>query len=180
MKTLRSFGVLVALSFLLGGMLPADATAQFAGQQKWLGGHVGLSGVGSAPSLGVSGEVAYNDRIAIGGWLDTWSYGESYGSVVGTTEWDVRYVAVAGTGSYHFPLENSPKWDPFVGLALGYYVVNSSTTAAGSGVTFSGDSSRLFFGGFGGVRYFFKESVSAVARAGFGASTLTLGLDFGL
>jgi hypothetical protein len=44
-------------------------------------------------------------------------------------------------------------------------------------VDYSGDASRIFLGGFGGARYFFRENLSGVARVGFGASYLTIGLD---
>jgi len=125
----------------------------------------------------VSGEIAYNDRIAIGAWADTWGYGESYATSVGNYDWNVRYVALAGTGAYHFPIKSTPRLDPFLGLALGYFMVSSKAEGL-SGVTYAGDASRIFLGGFGGARYFFNDSMSGVARAGFGASYLTLGVDF--
>ncbi len=174
-KTIRMLTTL-AVAWL---MVPANGSAQFATGQKWLGAHVGVSGVGSAAAVGVNGEVAYNDRVGIGGWLDTWGYGESFGTVGGNVSWNVRYVAVAGTGSYHFPIESSPKLDPFLGLALGYYVVSSEARGT-SGVTYGGDASRVFLGGFGGLRYKFKETLAGLARVGFGASYLTLGVDFAL
>jgi hypothetical protein len=170
-----SMGMVVAL--FAGLLLPAGAAAQFGGGQRYLGAHVGLSGVGSAPALGVSGEFAYNDRIAIGAWADTWGYGESYATGVGNFDWNVRYVAVAGTGAYHFPIKATPRLDPFLGLALGYFVVSSKAEGF-SGVTYAGDASRIFVGGFGGARYFFNDNMSGVARAGFGASYLTFGVDF--
>ena len=49
-----------------------------------------------------------------------------------------------------------------------------------TGVTYSGDASRIFIGGFGGTRYAFKDNLSGVARLGFGASYLTLGVDLRL
>lgn len=170
---------LIAVALLVTALsAPRGAAAQYATGQKHLGAHIGLSGVGSAPALGVSGEIAYNDRIGIGGWADTWSYGQTFGTVLGDHSWDIRYIALAGTGSYHFPIESNPKLDPFLGLALGYFIVNTSTS--GFGGTYSGDASRIFVGGFGGARYFFKESLAGVARLGFGASYLTLGVDFKL
>jgi hypothetical protein len=97
--------------------------------------------------------------------------------VAGNYSWDIRYIALAGTGSYHFPIASNPKIDPFLGLALGYYIV--STNADGfDGISYSGDASRVFLGGYGGARYFFKETLSGVARLGFGASYLTVGVDF--
>jgi hypothetical protein len=168
----------LVLVILLGlALVPARADAQFARGQKYVGAHVGLSGIGSAASLGVNGEVAYNDRIAIGSWVDTWGYGDDISTGAGNYSWDVRYFALSGTGAYHFPVASNPKIDPFLGLALGYYVVNSKADGL-AGVTYSGDASRIFLGGFGGARYFFKETLSGVARLGFGASYLTVGLDF--
>ena len=158
---------------------PDQVAAQFGAGQKYLGVHVGMSGVGSTAAIGLSGEMAYNDRISLGAWADTWSYGEDLATSVGAYSWDVRYVAVAGTGAYHFPIESTPKLDPFIGLALGYFVVSSSTKGP-AGVAYTGDASRMFLGGFGGARYFFKDNLSGVVRAGFGASYLTVGVDFGM
>jgi hypothetical protein len=160
-------------------LLPCSVAAQFGPNQKYLGAHIGLSGVGSTAAFGINGEVAYNNRITIGGWADTWGYGETFGTGAGTYDWNVRYFALAGTGAYHFPIESTPKLDPFVGLALGYYIV--STKANGfDGIDYGGDASRIFLGGYGGARYFFKETMAGVARVGFGASYLTVGLDFKL
>ncbi len=173
-KTIRIVTALVVAGFLA----PGSAAGQFATSDRWLGGHVGLSGVGSAPAFGVNGEVGYRENIGIGAWIDTWSYGESFGSTGGSVEWNVRYVSIAGTGAYHFPLENSPNLDPFLGLALGYFVVSSSARSSVGGVTYGGDASRIFLGGFGGLRYLFKENLAGLARLGFGASYLTVGVDF--
>jgi len=178
MRRLAKFCAMLVLAGC-GLLLPARADAQFAKGQKNLGVHVGMSGVGSAAALGVSGELAYTDRIGIGVWADTWSYGEDFSTVLGPGSWDIRYIALAGTGAYHFEVKSNPKIDPFLGLALGYFVVSTETQAAGS-ITYTGDASRMFIGGFGGARYYFKPTMSGVARVGFGASYLTLGVDFKL
>jgi hypothetical protein len=178
MLTSRKMWAAVAIALAVLA-LPRSAAAQFGANTKFLGAHVGVSGVGSATAIGVSGELAYNERISIGAWADTWSYGESVGTALGEYSWDIRYIAIAGTGSYHFPIKSSPKWDPFVGLALGYYVVSSEARGFG-GVTYDGDASRIFLGGFGGARYFFNPRLSGVARLGFGAAYLTLGVDMKL
>jgi hypothetical protein len=163
--------------FLFAALLaPATASAQFGPDQTYLGAHLGVSGVGSAAAIGVSADVSYDENISIGGWLDTWSYGERFtypGD--GGGSWDVRYVALAATGSYHFPVEDNPKLDPFVGVALGYYIVSSSSSVAG--FDYSGSSSRLFVGAYGGARYFFRPDLAGVARVGFGSAYLTLGVD---
>jgi hypothetical protein len=174
MRRNRTLGMLavVAVSALL--LLPNSAAAQFGKNQTYLGAHVGLSGVGSAASYGVNGEVAYNEHIGIGAWLDTWSYGYSYT----TYSWNVRYIALAGTGAYHFPVKSEPKLDPFVGAAVGYYVVHASESSAFGNFSYNGNGNRLFVGGFGGARWAFNPNLSGVARVGFGASYLTIGLDW--
>jgi hypothetical protein len=164
----------IATSLLFAALfVPGRAAAQYGASQKYLGGHIGLSAYGSTAAFGVSGEVSYNDRIGIGAWLDYWSYGYS-------NFYDLRYIAVAGTGAYHFPVRSNPKLDPFAGLALGYFIVSDSYNGPGNDPGYTGSSSRIFLGGFGGIRYFFKPSLAGVARIGFGASYLTVGLDFRL
>ena len=177
---MKSMRMLMTALFALAAVLPvSEATAQFGQGQRSVGAHVGLSGVGAAPALGVSGELAYTDRIALGGWLDTWSHGESIATSDGRYRWDSRYLSLAGTGAYHFPVEEHPKWDPFLGLALGYFIV--STSAEGpSGMSSGAGASRMFLGGFGGVRYTFADRLRVIARAGFGASYLTFGIDYRL
>ncbi len=171
---------LIAAAVLIGGLVaPGEGVAQFAAGQKYVGAHIGLSGVGTSAAFGVSGEVAIDKNITVGGWADTWSYGESYTVAQARTSWDIRYIAVAGTGAYHFSIPSSPRVDPFVGLALGYFVVSSEVRGPGGSV-FPGDASRIFLGGFGGARYFFKDNLSGVARLGFGASYLTVGVDYKL
>ena len=158
--------------------LAAPAAAQFDADSRHGGFHIGVSGVGSTAAIGLQGETALNENVSIGGWVDTWSYGQRFGLVGSTVDWDVRYIAFAATGAYHFPIESQPKLDLFAGGALGYFVVRTSTSAA-TGV-FTGDGSRLFFGAHGGARYWFKENLAGLAQLGVGASYLTLGLDFGL
>jgi hypothetical protein len=174
-----SRGWLLTLVLLLGASAaPRDVAAQHAAGQKYLGGHIGVSGVGTAAAIGVNGEISYNENVTIGAWADTWGYGEDYATGAGVASWDVRYVALAGTGAYHFSIEERPKLDPFVGAAVGYYVVSTSSSVGG--ITYGGDASRLFVGGYGGLRYFFKPAMAGVARVGFGSAYLTLGLDFKL
>ena len=177
MKTTRM--LLTTLLAIAASLIAVEASAQFQQGQKSVGAHLGLSGVGAAPALGVSGELAYSDRLALGGWVDTWSHGESVGTSQGRYRWNSRYLSLAGTGAYHFPVEEHPKWDPFLGLAVGYFVVSTSADGP-SGVSADAAASRMFLGGFGGVRYSFAERLRGVARAGFGASYLTIGIDYRL
>jgi len=161
-------GTALVLLVLLG--LAGPASAQFEAGKKFFGPRIGLSGVGSAPAIGAAFEVAREGQIGIGGFVDYWSYS----SRIGGFRSSVSYLAFGATGSYHFEVDDD-RWDPFVGLALGYYVVGYEDNVSGvAGAT----GSRIFLGGQGGVRYFFKETMAVVARAGFGASYLSVGLDF--
>ncbi|MFN2317396.1 MAG: hypothetical protein ABR551_11885 [Gemmatimonadales bacterium] len=157
-----------ALIILTTTLFATVVEAQYEPGRKFLGPRIGLSGVGGAPAFGAQFEVAREDRIGIGALVDYWSYnsGAGFGSV------GVSYLALGATGSYHFEVEDT-RWDPFVGLALGYFVVSWDDQFAGAA------ASRLFLGGQGGVRYFFKETTAFVARAGFGASYISVGIDFG-
>ncbi|MGH7460721.1 MAG: hypothetical protein ACREMA_06790 [Longimicrobiales bacterium] len=168
----RSKAGWILAALVLGAIAPQSAAAQFASSQKYLGAHLGMSGVGSAAAIGVNGEMSYNENIGIGFLVDTWSYGYSAGGF----DSSVRYMSFAGTGAYHFPIKTAPKWDPFVGVAVGYFIVNYESDFG----DFDVDGNRIYLGGFGGARYFFKPSVTGVARLGFGASYLSLGVDFKL
>lgn len=167
-----------ALSLFVCAALATPAAAQFDADSRHGGFHLGLSGVGSTASIGLQGEMAVNEKVSVGGWVDTWSYGQSFGVVGSTIDWDVRYIAFAATGSYHFAVESQPKLDLFAGGALGYFIVQSSTS--GTTGVFTGSGSRLFLGAHGGARYWFKENMAGLAQLGIGASYLTVGLDFGL
>ena len=157
--------------------VPGNVAAQFGRQSRYLGVHVGTTSLGSATAIGVNGEMAYNERVGIGAWLDTWSYGETLAFGGAVYDWDVRYIALAATGAYHFPVREEPRLDPFAGMALGYYVVSTSGVNF-SGVSYNGSTSRLFLGAFGGARWAFNNNVSGVVRLGFGSTTFTIGLDF--
>lgn len=172
----RSYLLITAL--LASVSFAQPGVAQFDENSRHGGFHVGLSGVGSTASYGLQGEAAINEHVSIGAWVDTWGFSQSFGVGSSVVGWDVRYIAVAGTGSYHFQIEDQPELDLFAGGSLGYFVVSSSTT--GSTGVFTGNGSRIFFGAHGGVRYWFKESLAGLAQIGIGASHLTLGLDFGL
>ena len=173
--------LLILIAAVAGCVLcvPGNVAAQFGPNSRYLGFHVGVSGVGSAPALGMNGEMAYNNRVGIGAWFDTWSYGERLAFSGVSYDWNVRYIALAGTAAYHFPVREEPRLDPFVGGALGYYVVSTSGDGF-SGVNYTGSASRMFMGLYGGTRFAFNPSMSGVVRIGFGSSTLTLGLDFKL
>ena len=141
-----------------------------------IGPTVGLGGTGEA-GLAIGGRFERgikqlpdlgNGVIGIQASVDVWSYSNRF---VGT-DYDFRYIHVGVTANYHFQVPNQPKIDPFLGLGLG----NSSVST-----DFAGDySSGLYFIGRAGVRYYYKPRLALYADAGAGASTLNLGVMFGL
>jgi len=86
------------------------------------------------------------------------------------------YIPIGVTANYHFKLDE-PKFDPFVGLGLGYQLI--SCDFKGSGID-SCSNSAVYFIGRAGARYFFSPTMAAYADAGAGAATLSLGIMFKL
>lgn len=164
--------LLTAVSFALV-LCASLGNAQYEKGKNFLGPHLGLSGIGSTFTIGADYEYGVTENIGVGGLFDYWSY--DFSSFGFSSGYSYKYITIGGTGSYHFMMDDK-KWDPFVGLALGYYIV-SVTTPAG-GISTGLDVSRLFLGGQGGVRYFFTPKLAGQARVGFGAYILAVGVDF--
>lgn len=166
----------VALALIVLGLVLCESStgnAQYQKGKNFLGPHVGLSGIGSTFTIGGDYEYGVTENVGVGGLVDYWSY--SFGDF-GFTDWKYTYITIGATGSYHFLIPGESKWDPFAGLALGYYIVSVSTPNYTGPATY--DASRLFIGIQGGVRYFFTPNIAAQARAGFGAYILAVGVDF--
>ncbi len=164
---------LIALSFLA-----PRAHAQFAYQGNYFGPHIGLSAVGSALTLGLDYEhgittvgQAGPGMIGIGGLFDYYSYGDAglYGS------W--TYIDFGVSGSYHFVLSDK-KWDPFLGLVLGYEVASWKWNNGYNNYISSPSAGGFTLGGTAGIRYFFSRNWAAEARVGFGFYILALGVDY--
>lgn len=153
------------------------ARAQFKAGKSFIGPALGLSGVGSSALVEGHFEVARTRNIGIGAFVNHWSFGQA--SLLDTgSDYSVKYTALGGNGSYHFELEND-RWDPFVGVSVGYYLVSESISVTGVGNA-SANTNRVFAGLQAGVRYFVSPAVAVNARAGFGASYLSVGVDFRL
>ena len=71
-------------------------------------------------------------------------------------------------------MENK-KFDPFIGLGLGYYIVTEPSGYPGSSY-----NSGIYFIGTLGMRYFLSENMAFYADAGAGAGALHVGLSFKL
>lgn len=137
---------------------------------------IGLGGIGEAGmAIGGRFERAVkqlpdlgNGVLGIQASVDFWNYNNRYVGV----DYDFRYINIGVTANYHFNVAGNPKIDPFLGLGLG----NSSVST-----DWAGDySSGIYFIGRAGIRYFYKPRLALYADAGAGASTLNLGVTFGL
>ncbi len=184
-RSVSLFAVTLAAAIVT---LPSLATAQaksgssgpsnsiFRAGYTDIGPTVGLGGIGSAGlAFGGRFEHAFKDlpdlgngTLGIEASADIWSYNNRYVGV----DYSFRYINLGVTANYHFNVKSNPKVDPFLGLGLG----NSSVSTK-----YSGDfSSGIYFIGRAGVRYFPKPKLALYADAGAGASTLNLGVMFGL
>lgn len=184
----RPLAVSVAVAIALCAVAPATpiatsaaaqgtpSTSSFAPGYMDLGPTLGLGGIGSA-GLAIGGRFERairrlpdlgNGVLGIQASVDMWNYGDRYVGV----DYDWRYINLGVTANYHFEIKGNPKVDPFVGLGLGNSVVDTD---------FAGDySSGIYFIGRAGIRYFYKPRLAFYGDVGAGASTLNVGVTFGL
>jgi len=87
-----------------------------------------------------------------------------------------KYIPIGATANYHFNVQSQPKFDPFLGLGLGYDIVSCNIQGFGN----CAYSSGLYFIGRAGARYFFAPSMAGYADIGAGGATLNVGLMFKL
>jgi len=172
---------------MMVALFASSASAQFENQKNYAGVHVGLSGVGSALTLGLDYERGVTDIgqvgpgiIGIGGIFDYYSYTDNPGGYGGT--W--TYIDIGVTGMYHFVLENR-KWDPFLGIYIGDEITSWSwgdqakAYYASIGYPLPSETSGgISVGGSAGIRYFFNDQWAAQARVGFGFYILAVGVDY--
>ena len=167
----------IALAVLGLIIMCASARAQFEQNHHYVGATVGLSNVGSDVSFGadyeqcVTGKVGPG-RFGVGASVRYWSFDDWYYGWAHA--YSLNYFAINGTGSYHFAPSDT-RWDPFIGLSLGYYVVDADGPWDEYGYGRSHGGSRLYLGLHAGARYFVTPSLALQARIGFDADVLSVG-----
>jgi hypothetical protein len=179
MKTLSVFFFLVVVSIFL---FPASSSAQFGETSTFLGPHIGLAAFESSPTFGANFETAINKPgelgdgiLAISGRADYTSFDWGTGSYY---KWTL--ISIGAYCNYHFKVGEG-KFDPFVGLGLGYHIWDHSYTGPEGGDLFTGTwSSGISIDATAGARYFFSKSMALRALLGFGVTYLVVGLDFGI
>jgi hypothetical protein len=137
---------------------------------------LGLGGIGGA-SFAIGGRFERGIRalpemgdgvLGIGISADWYNYNDRFTGA----DYDFTYIPVAATANYHVKIENNEKLDPFVGLGLGYLIVDTPYTGS--------YSSGIYFVGRVGARYRITPMMSLYGDAGAGAATLNVGVTFKL
>jgi hypothetical protein len=137
---------------------------------------IGVGGLGGASiAFGGRYEHAIKELPGLGDGIlgfsldaDYYSYSTQF--IGGGVSW--HYLPIGAAANYHFKLDDR-KWDPFLGLGLGYAIASVS----GGGTTYTANSG-LYFIGRAGVRYFYADKVAFQLDAGAGAATLSFGVIF--
>ncbi|MGQ0639600.1 MAG: outer membrane beta-barrel protein [Gemmatimonadaceae bacterium] len=141
-----------------------------------IGPTLGLGGIGAA-SFAIGGRFERGIRalpdmgdgvLGIGVSADWYNYNDTFTGA----DYDFTYIPIAATANYHIKIENNSKFDPFVGLGLGYLIVDTP---------YSGSyNSGIYFVGRVGARYFMTPKMALYGDAGAGAATLNVGVTFKL
>lgn len=180
---------------LAGALCVATATAASA-QDGYSVGHtdfgpvIGVGGLGGADiAIGGRFEKAIkqlpdlgNGIIGIQASVDWYHFDQrffGFGSDFGYT-----YIPIAVTANYHFQIQSNKKWDPFVGIGLGYQRVSYSCEI--NNIDYCDDDlygggdygSGVYFVGRAGVRYFWRPKLALYADVGAGAATLNVGVMY--
>jgi outer membrane protein W len=142
----------------------AGASASFGGRFE--------HAIKTLPDLG-------NGVLGIQVAAEYYSWSSNFRSGTAVFSSSIKYIPIGVTANYHFKLEE-PKFDPFVGLGLGYNLVSCSYSGTFTGSGDCGYSSGIYFIGRAGARYFFSPSMAAYGDVGAGGATLNLGLMFKL
>lgn len=149
-----------------------ETAAIYAGPRIWIGNLNGATAIGVQAERGMTEPGTYGPGIiSAGAGVDYYSWSQSY---TGLGRYSYSVIPIQIFSNYHFVLEDYPRLDPYLGLALVYQMVSSSWDGSGiAGVSASGSSTDI--AGQAGVRYFFSPTLAAQAQVGFGYGTLGLG-----
>jgi outer membrane protein W len=169
---------------------PSASAPAFGMGYTDIGPTVGLGGLGGA-SADFGGRFEHaikplpdmgNGMLGIQVAAEYYSWSASASGAGFTYSSSIKYIPIGVTANYHFNIADQPKFDPFVGLGLGYNIVSCSYSS-NFGSSFTGNcgySSGIYFIGRAGARYFFSPKLAGYADVGAGGATLNLGVMFKL
>jgi outer membrane protein W len=161
--------------FVLVLLLPRLSFAQFTSSSSVLGVHIGVSNVARATVLGAKFEdgIAQAGPGVFGGSAKVDYYTWNAGGIIQT------YFFVTASANYHITLGDSPAFDPFVGLGIGYLYETNKYPSSSSISTYDNAGSGFTVVASLGARYYLSPSVAL--RLEFGTSQVYAvgGFDFG-
>lgn len=169
---------LAALALTIGSVAPAAAQDGFVVGHTDAGPILGLGGLGGADfAIGGRYEVGIkqlpdlgNGILGIQGAVDY--YNADYDFLVNDS---FTYMPISVVANYHINLKNK-KFDPFVGLGLGYLYARYDCGA----LCGSASTGGVYLVGRLGMRYFMRPKLAFYADVGAGAASLDVGLVFKL
>ena len=101
-------------------------------------------------------------------------YSSYYQPVNYTDTYKLSLLQFMVRGAYHFSAGD--KFDPYIGVGLGYCTISDSYTSTDPNVTSSKVSlTGVEFGGFGGARYWFSDHVGAWAEIQYAVASFKVG-----
>lgn len=179
LRRLAAVGTFATFATMPLGAQSGQATAPtvrgFGVGHSDIGPTIGLGGLGAA-SFAIGGRFERGLRalpdlgdgvLGLGVSVDWYNYNERFLN----TDYDFTYIPIAATANYHFNVKNK-KYDPFLGLGLGYLMVNTP---------YSGSyDSGIYVVGRLGMRYFMSDKMALYGDVGAGAAALNVGLTFRL
>jgi hypothetical protein len=144
-------------------------------------GHAGIgigggfyTGTTTLPPISVSYEKGITENISVGGIVgySASKYDDGFGD-----EFKYTYLLIGARGNYHFG--TTDKFDPYVGVTLGYNIVTFSEPGGYSGL-YSASGSELLAGAQIGANYYFSDNAGAFAELGYGIGIINVGLTLKL
>jgi hypothetical protein len=178
--------ILTVLFILYSTNLFAEGTTNFKKGDMYVQGRLALGSVyGAGSGFVVGGELAFKENffnlgelpstLGLGGSFGYSSYNDRFFG----GRWKYTNIVILGNATYHAPIINDEKFDPFLVLSVG---VNLGK------VTYSGSLSEyntpthggVVFGSAVGMKYFFSPGIAGVIELGFGMGVIRIGIDYKL
>jgi hypothetical protein len=137
----------------------------------------GIYGDALIPPISISYEVGYNKKLSFGGQFgfatseNLWVYWDGSGG------YKYSYIIIGARGTYHF-LDHK-KFDPYVGVFVGYsYVLSSWTGNENFKAFYSPSGNFLIFGTSLGCRYYLNPKLAVFGEVGYGINMAAIGICF--
>jgi len=120
----------------------------------------GLTGTGAIPIAAEFNFYNMNENTQLGLFAGYSATSEDFFG----GKWKYTYIIIAGQGAYHF--SPGAKFDPFVGLALGYNIGSVTWDGPGSSLV-SPTVGGVFYSGFVGCNYWLSQNFALQGRLGY-------------